>query len=184
MKIQPKHFLAITIVSALAAGAFFLGKSLSFVWNKEHKLQTSSDVIGLQTAINNFYSEYGSLPKLGVASGTTDGAIGETLLIILFGKEASGPTMQNPKQITFLNAKVNKDRAKGGLVHKNGGSSPVPQGLYDAWGMPFHFVFDDDYNKQIPDPLVPGNVIRNKPVVIYSLGVDGRPGGGDDIKTW
>jgi hypothetical protein len=184
MKIQPKHFLAITIVSALAAGAFFLGKSLSFVWNKEHKLQTSSDVIGLQTAINNFYSEYGSLPKLGVASGTTDGAIGETLLIILLGKEASGPTMQNPKQITFLNAKVNKDRAKGGLVYSNAGSGATPEGLCDAWGNPFYVKFDDNHDQEITDPLEVGNIIRNKQVVVYSYGQDQKPGGGDDIKTW
>lgn len=104
--------------------------------------------------------------------------------MILLGNEAPGPTMQNPRQITFLNAKVNQDRVKGGLVYKRAGSSAAPQGLYDAWGMPLHFVFDHDYDGSIPDPLSPGRMIYNKPVVVFSYGVDMRSGGGDDIKTW
>lgn len=184
MKTKPKHFLAAVVLLGLATVAFFVGKGLSSAWNKERSLQTANDVIVLQSAICNFYSEYGSLPKLGKASGTTDGPAGETLLLILLGNHASDPGYQNPRQITFLNAKVSENRDRAGLVYKDGKSGSHPQGLYDAWGMPFHFVFDEDHDGQIADPLASGNVIRGKPVVVYSSGPDKNPGGGDDIISW
>ena len=166
--------------------AFWLFNSPTLPANKSKKLQTSNDAMALQTAIDNFYSEYGKLPDFGMVGdeAQTDGLSGSELLTILLGKEEVTDDMQNKKQITFLNAKVNKDRAKGGLVYSNAGSGATPEGLYDAWGNPFYVKFDDNHDQEITDPLEVGNIIRNKQVVVYSYGQDQKPGGGDDIKTW
>lgn len=142
--------------------------------------------MGLQTALNNYYCEYEGLPHFGMKGdeAQTDGVVGSKLLIILLGEEAVSDDMQNRKQITFLNAKVNKSRVKGGLIYSNGGSGTLPEGLYDTWGRPFHLKFDLDNDHEIADPLEQGNIIRNKQVIVYSYGPDKKPGGGDDIKTW
>ncbi|QJE97166.1 hypothetical protein [Luteolibacter luteus] len=154
--------------------------------NKSKKLQTLNDAMGLQTALNNYYSEYEKLPEFGMGGdeAQTDGVVGSKLLTILLGKEEVSDDMQNKKQITFLNAKVNKNRAKGGLIYSNGGSATLPEGLYDAWGRPFRLKFDLDNDQEIADPLEEGNIIRNKQVIVYSDGEDKKPQSEDDIKTW
>lgn len=175
--------VVISIIVVLAAMSF---GAANMAINKSKKLQTSNDAMGLQTALNNYYSEYSKLPEFGMSGdeAQTDGQSGSELLTILLGKEEVTDDMQNKKQITFLNSKVNKNKNKGGLVYSNGGSGATPEGLYDAWGNPFYLKFDDDYDQEITDPLEQGNIIRNKQVIVYSYGQDKKLGGGDDIKTW
>jgi len=152
---------------------------------KSKKLQTVNDAMGLQQAISNFYSEFSELPKLGSPTITTEGPDGQTLLKVLLGTESGTSPLQNPRGITFLpSTKANKHKSKGGLVYRDPDSRKEPEGLYDAWGSPFHVIFDHDYDNKIADPLFPGNVVLNKPAIIYSCGPDKKPGGGDDIKTW
>lgn len=144
--------------------------------------------MSFQAAINNYYSEYGKLPDFGMLGdeAESDGQSGSELLTILLGKEEVRDDMQNKKQICFMNWKDNgnTNKKKGGFAYPEGGSSKVPEGLYDAWGNPFYLKFDDDRDPEIEDPLEPGNIVRNKLVVVYSYGADGKLGGGDDIKTW
>jgi prepilin-type N-terminal cleavage/methylation domain-containing protein len=175
--------VVISIIVVLAAMSF---GAANMAINKSKKLQSSNDAMGLQTALNNYYSEYSKLPEFGMSGdeAQTDGQSGSELLTILLGKEEVTDDMQNKKQITFLNAKVNKNKKKGGLIYSNGGSGATPEGLYDAWGNPFYLKFDDDFDQEITDPLEQGNIIRNKQVIVYSYGQDGKMGGGDDIKTW
>ena len=150
-----------------------------------------NDAMGLQTAIERYYTEYSKLPDFGIQGddATSDGRAGSELLKILLAREEVTSNMQNPRQIVFLNAKESKDKTKGGLVYTSGGSSATPEGYYDAWGNPFHIKIDD-YNQEIMDPLVSGNIIRNRVVIVYSYGRDGaigskgKSGIGDDIKTW
>jgi hypothetical protein len=77
-----------------------------------------------------------------------------------------------------------KNKNMGGLLYRTGSGGLIPTGLYDAWGRPFHVRFDSAYKGELPDPLKPGSVIRDKIIIVYSYGQDGKPGGGDDIKTW
>jgi general secretion pathway protein G len=175
--------VVISIIVVLAAMSF---GAANMAINKAKKLQTSNDAMGLQTALNNYYTEYSKLPDFGMTGdeAQTDGQTGAELLTILLGKEEVTDDMQNKKQITFLTAKVNKNKNKGGLVYSNGGSGSTPEGLYDAWGNPFYLKFDDDYDGEINDPLTQGNIVREKQVIVYSYGQDGKLGNGDDIKTW
>ena len=175
--------VVISIIVVLAAMSF---GAANMAINKAKKLQTSNDAMGLQTALNNYYTEYSKLPDFGMTGdeAQTDGQTGAELLTILLGKEEVTDDMQNKKQITFLTAKVSKNKNKGGLVYSNGGSGSTPEGLYDAWGNPFYLKFDDDYDGEINDPLTQGNIVREKQVIVYSYGQDGKLGNGDDIKTW
>ncbi|QJE97167.1 hypothetical protein [Luteolibacter luteus] len=147
---------------------------------------TAGDVKSLAMAIEYFHEEYGMYPDFGMEGdeAQADGRSGSSLFTILLGKEVVTDKIQNRKRIAFLNVKVSKSRARGGLVYSSGGSGVIPEGLYDAWGNPLHMKFDIDCDQQIEDPLEQGKVIRNKPVVVYSFGPDRNPGGGDDIISW
>jgi hypothetical protein len=61
--------------------------------------------------------------------------------------------------------------------------------LFDAWGQPYFIVFDDDYNDEIPNPIVPvipgdAPIIRGVKSVVYSSGADRILGTRDDVRTW
>jgi hypothetical protein len=106
------------------------------------------------------------------------------MLLVLLGKEDDTGTMQNPRKLPFLTIETGKNRNKGGLIYSNGGAGGQIEGLYDAWGQPFFIKMDTEYEDEILDPLIQGNVVRNKKVIVYSYGADKRIGGGDDVKTW
>jgi prepilin-type N-terminal cleavage/methylation domain-containing protein len=174
--------VVISIIAVLAAMAFGAARSAI---NRAKKLETANNATALYQALDAFNSEYSRLPDVGMQGDemVTEGQSGQDLLRILLGKEETGSTMQNPRQIAFLNAKEGKTKAKGGLIYSKGSGNTI-EGFYDAYGQAFRLKFDDDYDDEIQDPLTPGNIIRGKKVIIYSYGIDKKIGGGDDVKSW
>ena len=178
--------VVISIIVVLAAMTF---AGINIAVNKQKKVQSQTTATGLYQAIEGFYNQYSRLPDVGAQGDEmkTEGQSGTELLTILLGKEELNTSTQNKKQIRFLNVQDTKMKNKGGLLFSNGGSGATPEGLYDAWGNPFYVKFDTDYDQEIPDPLKQGNVVRNKIVIIYSYGQDGKSGGkysNDDVRTW
>jgi hypothetical protein len=47
-----------------------------------------------------------------------------------------------------------------------------------------HLKFDTDADNEIPNPLKPGEVVRQKNVIIWSFGADGKVGDNDEVKSW
>ena len=174
--------VVISIIIVLAAMS--LG-GVQIATKRAKTLQTQSDAMALQQAIEQYYQEYSKLPGLGATSDEiqTRGEAGVELLTILLGKEDDTGTMQNPRKLAFLNVKESRNAKKGGLVYSNGGAGGQIDGLYDAWGQPFNVRLDNDYEGEIPDPIIQGNVVRNRNSLVYSFGPDGRLGT-DDVKTW
>lgn len=174
--------VVISIIIVLAAMS--LG-GIQIAQRKAKTLQSQADATALQQAIDQYYQEYSKLP--GIASNSNEiqtvGESGVELLTILLGREDDTGTMQNPRKIPFLNVKESRNANKGGLVYSNGGAGGQIQGLYDAWGRPFNIRLDNEYEGEIADPLIQGNVVRNKSAIVYSFGQDGRLGT-DDVKTW
>jgi Tfp pilus assembly protein PilE len=149
MKKKISGFTKVIIVLGLLvllAALMFQGPTIDIKKSKGN--QALNDAMGLQTAIERYYTEYSKLPDFGIQGddATSDGRAGSELLKILLAREEVTSGMQNPRQIVFLNAKESKDKTKGGLVYTSGGSSATPEGYYDAWGNPFHLKFDTDYN--------------------------------------
>lgn len=174
--------VVISIIIVLAAMS--LG-GVQIATKRAKTLQTQSDAMALQQAIEQYYQEYSKLPGLGATSDEiqTRGEAGVELLTILLGKEDDTGTMQNPRKLAFLNVKESRNAKKGGLVYSNGGAGGQIDGLYDAWGRPLNVRLDNDYEGEIPDPLIQGNVVRNRNSLVYSFGPDGKLGT-DDVKTW
>lgn len=175
--------VVISIIVVLAALSF---GAAQVAIKKANALKTRTTATAVAAAVDNYYQEYSKLPAIGGATDEvrTEGEAGIELLLVLLGKEDDTGTMQNPRKIPFLNVETGRNKNKGGLVYSNGGAGGQIEGLYDAWGQPFYIKMDTEYEDEILDPLTQGNVVRDKKVIVYSLGADKRIGGGDDIKTW
>lgn len=175
--------VVISIIVVLAAMAFGAGQRAI---KSANNLKTQTTATAISAAVEQYYQEYSKLPTIGGATDEvrTEGEAGVELLLVLLGKEDDTGTMQNPRKIQFLSVETGKNKKKGGLIYSNGGAGGQIEGLYDAWGQPFYIKMDTEYEDEILDPLTQGNVVRDKKVIVYSLGADKRVGGDKDIKTW
>jgi hypothetical protein len=154
------------------------------VMERAKKLQTANGARALKQAVEAIESEYLVPPKVGKLDFPVDSPEGRQILTILLGNEDVGDSMQNKKQIPFLNTKVNKNRNKGGLVYANGGVSRIPDGLYDAWGNPFRVILRPPGSSRLTFLHAGKTVTLDDTVAVISNGPDGKEGGGDDITTW
>jgi prepilin-type N-terminal cleavage/methylation domain-containing protein len=175
--------VVISIIVVLAALSF--GAAQTAI-KKANTLKAKTAATNLASSVEQYYQEYSKLPMIGGASDEvrTEGEAGIELLLVLMGKEDDTGTMQNPRKLPFLTVETGKNKNKGGLVYSNGGAGGQIEGLYDAWGQPFYIKMDTEYEDEILDPLIQGNVVRDKKVIVYSYGPDKKIGGGDDVKSW
>lgn len=175
--------VVISIIVVLAALSF---GAAQVAIKRANALKTRTSAMAIASAVEQYYQEYSKLPTIGGATDEvrTEGEAGVDLLLVLLGKEDDTGTMQNSRKLPFLTIETGKNRNKGGLIYSNGGAGGQIEGLYDAWGQPFFIKMDTEYEDEILDPLIQGNVVRNKKVIVYSYGADKRIGGGDDVKTW
>ena len=144
--------------------------------------------MAVETAVNNFYNEYGSMPSTGDTDKVVDTAQDAELLNVLLGMEPTGGEPLNPRKIKFLSAKEGKSK-KNGLIYSDNGNSV--EGMFDPWGGGYKVLLDLDYDEQLD---VPGDVreggrkLNGRRVAVWSLGADGTKGTGgqksDDVITW
>jgi prepilin-type N-terminal cleavage/methylation domain-containing protein len=173
--------VVIAIIAVLAGGGFAAGNAAI---QKARKTTALATATAIETAVNNFYTEYGSMPKDGTSDTTVKTDSDTTFLNVLLGLEGTGSSVLNTRGIKFLSVKEGKAK-KNGLIY-NGESV---EGLYDPWGGPFNVMLDLDYNEKITvQPTAGGGATLNgRRVAVWSNGVDGVKGGGkaaDDVKTW
>jgi prepilin-type N-terminal cleavage/methylation domain-containing protein len=171
--------VVISIIIVLAAMSF---GAVSIATRKQKAVTTQAAITALSQAFDQYYSEYSKMPSVGSQDEmVTEGESGTKLLTILLGKEETGGEMQNPRQNVFLTTQIGSNKKKGGLVYGNGNQI---EGLYDAWGRPLNIKFDDDFDDEIQDPVKQGNIVRQKRVIIWSWGADGKFGDNDEVKSW
>jgi prepilin-type N-terminal cleavage/methylation domain-containing protein len=171
--------VVVSIIIVLAAMSF---GAIGIATKRQKAVTTLNDIQGLSSAMEAFYNEYSRMPSVGSGDQiTAEGEAGAKLLTILLGKEDTSGEMQNPRQLTFLTAKISSNKKKGGLVYSSGNQV---EGMYDAWGRPLNIRFDDDFDGEIQDPIKQGNIVRQKKVIIWSFGADGKFGDDDEVKSW
>ncbi len=179
--------VVIAIIAVLAGGGFAAGNAAI---QKARKTTALASATAIESAVNNFYTEYGSMPKTGTADTTVDTAQDTELLRVLLGIEPTGGDPLNPRKIKFLSVKEGKKKGtKGtnGLIYS--GSGGDVQGLYDPWGGGYKVTLDLDYDERLTvSPAGGGGASLNaRRVAVWSNGADGVNGGGkssDDVKTW
>ena len=170
----------IAIIAVLAAAGFAGGTA---AMNRARKLTAQAAATSVVTAIDQFYTEYQSLPDLGSASLTTNTAEGVKLLNILAGLE-DGTDIENDRKVRFFTPKEAKNGKRDGAVYASGKIT----GLYDPWGEAYYIEFDDDYDEKLtftPNKN-PAVELNGRRAAVYSLGVknlgDAKPS--TLVKTW
>ncbi len=179
--------VVIAIIAVLAGAGFAAGNAAI---QKAKKATALSTVVGIEAAVNNFYTEYGSLPADPVptaAVNTRAGASGIPLLQVLLGFETS-TTPLNSRGIKFLSAKEGKAN-RNGLIY--GATGTTVTGLFDPWGGGYLVIMDDNYDDiVIPTPSAGGSSIslNGRRCAAWSNGADAVSGTGgtitDDVKNW
>jgi prepilin-type N-terminal cleavage/methylation domain-containing protein len=176
--------VVIAIIAVLAGAGFAAGNAAI---QKAKRTTALSTATALESAINNFFIEYGTMPLSPVPTTAVSTNTGEGLKLIqtLLGIETAS-TPLNSRAIKFLSVKEGKAN-KGGLIYNTAGTTVT--GLFDPWGGPFHVILDDDYDESVtPTPAAgPRPKLNGRRSAVWSNGADGVQGGGaasDDVKTW
>lgn len=182
--------VVIAIIAVLAGAGFAAGNAAI---QKAKKTTALATCTAIESAISNFYTEYGSMPT----AGDTDVPVktdNDTLLKVLLGLEGTSPTF-NTRSIKFLSVKEGK--AKGatggtnGLIYKPSGTGVV--GLFDPWGGPYNIIMDADYDETLKAVKPKGTgstaiTLNGRRAAVWSDGADGvgttTGKSADDVKTW
>jgi prepilin-type N-terminal cleavage/methylation domain-containing protein len=174
--------VVIAIIAVLASAGFAAGNAAI---QKAKKVTCLATATALEGAVNNFYTEYGSLPSNATSDTKVSTDTDTNLITVLLGLETTTPPL-NTRAVKFLQVREGKNK-KNGLIYSTSGISV--SGLYDAWGGGYKVMMDCDYDEKVTTaPSAGGGATLNgRRVAVWSDGADGTKGGGkitDDVKTW
>lgn len=181
------ELLVVISIIAVLAGAGFAAANGAI--NKARGLTCLATCTAIEQGVKDFYTEYGTLPMRTVTSApvsTEKGGTGMEAIKALLGANDSTSLTLNSRSIKFSAFKEGKAK-KGGIIYSKG-SSPIAEAIYDPWGGPYRFAFDDNYD-EVVEATVSGvqSTHSGRHVMVWSQGPDGLAGAGkpvDDIKTW
>jgi prepilin-type N-terminal cleavage/methylation domain-containing protein len=180
--------VVIAIIAVLAGAGFAAGNAAI---QKAKKTTALASAIAIEAAVNNFYTEYGTMPKDNLTEDTkvsTSTTGGVDLLKVLLGLE-TGSVILNTRSIKFLSVREGKAN-RNGLMYSGSGTAQTVSGLYDPWGGGYQVMLDGDYNEIVAASPSAGaaTTLNGRRVVAWSNGADGISGSGgkagDDVKTW
>jgi prepilin-type N-terminal cleavage/methylation domain-containing protein len=180
--------VVIAIIAVLASAGFAAGNAAI---QKAKRVKAQATAAAIESAVNNFFTEYGTMPVENLSADTKVDTRNLQFLSVLLGTE-TGENPLNVRGIKFLSVKEGKRKAGGGtdgIVYE--GNSNQPTGLFDPWGGVFEVMLDGDYDERITvRPSGSGaqqRTLNGRRVAVWSNGADGVTGGGktgDDVKTW
>ena len=175
--------VVIAIIAVLAGAGFAAGNAAI---QKAKKTTALATCTAIESAVNNFYVEYGVMPKDSLSSDTKVKSDDTTFLKVLLGIEGGGANVLNGRSIKFLSVKEGKAK-KNGLIYDAAGTNV--SGLYDPWGGKYSVMLDGDYDEKITVQTAAGiSKVINKRVAAWSNGADAVSGSGgkanDDVLTW
>jgi prepilin-type N-terminal cleavage/methylation domain-containing protein len=175
--------VVIAIIAVLAGVGFSVGIAAKGRANKAKALAT---ITAIESGVDNFYTEYGGMPK-DITSDEKIDTEGTGFLNVMLGLEGSGTDVLNTRSIKFLSLQEGRVKKKGGLIYDSMGTTVL--GLYDPWGEPFEVMLDGDNDQSVtPAPAGGGGrKLNGRRSAVWSNGPDGINGGGgptDDVKSW
>lgn len=171
--------VVISIIAVLASAGFAAANAAI---QKARKTTALATATALESAVNNFYNDYGTMPKDGGEDVTVQTDTDTAFLNALLGDDDT----INPRGIRFLSVKEGKGN-KNGLIYGSGGTSV--EGLYDPWGGPFFVVLDMNLDEKVTIPsgvLNGGRTLNARRIAVWSRGADYKDNNkiNDDVITW
>lgn len=180
--------VVIAIIAILASAGFAVGNK---AFQSARKAMALKVCAGIELGVNNFYTEYSSLPTAETDDTDpplmTDTGTGLDFVRVLLANEPATGTIMNTKGIKFLEVKEGK-ADKDGLIYNTAGTEV--QGLFDPWGGPYHVILDANYDEKIavqPKAAALPKNLNGRRVAVWSNGADGVDSTGkvmDDVTTW
>lgn len=181
--------VVIAIIAVLAAAGFAGGNA---ALQKARKVTAQAAATSVVTAIDQFYTEYSSLPSgSGKMETETPNGDGVKLLNILAALEGSGD-IENERKIKFLSLKESTSGNRDGVVYDNTGDKIT--GLYDPWGEPYFIHLDNGtgtdttgYDEKLTVKPLSSNInLNGRRAAVYSLGVKNAGDASTTtlVKTW
>jgi len=176
--------VVIAIIAVLASAGFAAGNAAI---QKARRTTALSVATAVESAVNNFFNEYGYMPRRGDSDVTVRTDTDTEFLNVLLGQEGGGANVLNPRGIRFLSVREGSGR-RNGLIYSGGGNTI--EGLYDPWGGPFFVRLDLDYDERVTvQPAAGGSrTLNGRRVAVWSNGADfvsSPPGSAaDDVRTW
>lgn len=176
--------VVIAIIAVLAGAGFAAGNAAI---QKAKRTTALATVTAIESAVSNFYTEYGAMPKDISNDEKVNTKTDVEFLKVLLGQETSATSALNTRAIKFLSVKEGKAN-KNGLMYGGGGSTVT--GLFDPWGGPYYVVLDGNYDESVtPDPSAGGGIkLNGRRCAAWSNGADAVSGSGgkitDDVKNW
>jgi prepilin-type N-terminal cleavage/methylation domain-containing protein len=203
MKTQPSHrksgftlvelLVVIAIIAVLAGAGFAAGNAAI---QKARKVTTLATCTAIESSVNAFFTEYGTMPTTATTDKTysTKETEGKAIITVLLGYTETATPPLNTRAIKFLSVKDGKktaDGGTGGLITSGTAPNLSVDGLYDPWGGPFFMMLDGDYDDTLKDVKTgqTGSVaktLNGKKVAVWSEGADAKTkkAAADDVTTW
>ena len=180
--------VVIAIIAVLAKVGFSAGVSAI---QKAKKTTALATCVALETAVNNFYTEYGSMPKDALTADTqVDTVANLDLLNALLGIETIASPL-NTRAIKLLSVKEGKAN-KNGLIYNAAGTAVT--GLYDPWGGTYSVMLDGNYDEKVSPtgvwcaPSGTAPTLNGRRAAAFTKGADKlsttAASAADDVKTW
>jgi hypothetical protein len=164
-------YIFTALLPILAAAGFAAGNAAIM---KAKRVTTLATATAIESAVNNYMTEYGTMPSEGSSDTTLTTIADIGLLEVLLGLEDK----LNTRSIKFLSVREGKGN-KNGLIYTSNGSGVV--GLYDPWGGGYRIRLDLDSDEKVD---VGSETLDNRRVAVWSDGPDRKAGTKDDVKTW
>ncbi len=150
------------IVAGFAAGNAAIAKA--------KKSTALAMAVAIESAANNFYTEYGSMPsEVEITDTSKDVSLAKTL-------RGDDPA-RNARNIRFLSVKEGK--------HNRNGLDPVTFKLFDPWGHGYQVILDTRYTEVVT--VTRGGItetFKGRRAAVFSVGKDGVAGTADDVTNW
>jgi len=160
-------YIGMVLAPLLIAAGFAAGNAAI---TRARKTTTMATAVAIESAVNNFYTEYGEMPS-GIE--ITDTSKDASLVKTLRGDDPA----RNTRKIRFLSVKE-------GTNHMNG-VDPVTLKIFDPWGQGYQVILDTRYTEVIT--VTRGGItetLKGRRVAVFSVGKDGLAGTADDVITW
>ena len=129
------------------------------------KVQASSDVKQIETAIKAYFNEYGRYPAQDKSEDFLSNSDSKLTNVISILRGLNDT--ENPRRIQFLEVPA---------------KSLVRNKFVDPWDNHYMFAYDGDFDNYIRS--IPGLTLTGRQVAVWSVGPDGEAYNKDDVRSW